>query len=153
MAGKFLFLVGGAVGYVLGARAGRDRYETMKAQADALWHDPRVQDSVERGTQMAKDRAPDLQAKVAGAASQAAHVVKDKAPDVSHKLSDAAQNVRGKSKPGSEQPDTQADDMTAESEQIIPESKLPPPPEAGFAEAPETGLTDPDTKPPYGSLS
>ena len=37
MKGKIGLLVGGAVGYVLGTRAGRERYEEIVAKASALW--------------------------------------------------------------------------------------------------------------------
>ena len=46
MRGRLMFLTGAAAGYVLGARAGRGRYEQIKTQADTLWHDPRVQERV-----------------------------------------------------------------------------------------------------------
>jgi len=37
MKGKILFLAGLGVGYVLGTRAGRERYETIKKSAAKLW--------------------------------------------------------------------------------------------------------------------
>jgi hypothetical protein len=60
MRGKVLLLVGLAVGYVLGTRAGRERYDQMKAQAQKLWQDPRVQKQVKQAEQFAKDKAPDV---------------------------------------------------------------------------------------------
>ena len=47
---KLTFLAGAAVGYVLGARAGRGRYEEIKNQAETLWQDPRVQEKVTAAT-------------------------------------------------------------------------------------------------------
>lgn len=62
MRNKMMFLTGVGVGYVLGARAGRGSYESIKAQADSLWNDPRVQERVgDAGT-----AAKDLAAKAAG---------------------------------------------------------------------------------------
>ena len=76
---KLTFLAGAAVGYVLGSRAGRGRYEEMKHHADALWHDPRVQEKVSAAGQTVKDKAPEVGAKLAGAAGQAASAAKDAA--------------------------------------------------------------------------
>ncbi|MGO4594611.1 hypothetical protein AB4Z18_12395 [Leifsonia sp. 2TAF2] len=46
MRGKLLFVAGAAVGYVLGARAGRERYEQLKATAAKAWQSPTVQKQV-----------------------------------------------------------------------------------------------------------
>ncbi|MGN6428814.1 hypothetical protein [uncultured Leifsonia sp.] len=46
MRGKLLFVAGAAVGYVLGARAGRKRYEQIKAAATKVWESPGVQKQV-----------------------------------------------------------------------------------------------------------
>ena len=46
MRGKLLFATGAAVGYVLGARAGRKRYEQLKAAAGKVWESPGVQKQV-----------------------------------------------------------------------------------------------------------
>jgi tripartite-type tricarboxylate transporter receptor subunit TctC len=60
MRGKVLLVVGLAVGYVLGTRAGREKYDQMVAQARKLWNDPRVQKQVKNAEQFAKDKAPDV---------------------------------------------------------------------------------------------
>ncbi len=60
MRGKILFVVGLAAGYVLGARAGRERYEDIKRAAGRLWNDPRVQHQVRNAGDFAKDKAPDV---------------------------------------------------------------------------------------------
>lgn len=46
MRGKLLFVAGAAVGYVLGTRAGRKRYDQMKATALKVWESPGVQKQV-----------------------------------------------------------------------------------------------------------
>jgi hypothetical protein len=74
MKGKITLLVGGAVGYVLGTRAGRERYEQIKSQATNLWHDPKVQQKKQEAQQFAKEKAP----VVKDAASSAASAAKDK---------------------------------------------------------------------------
>lgn len=60
MRGKLLLVVGLAVGYVLGAKAGREKYEEIKRAAGNLWHDPRVQRQVKQAEDFAKDKAPDV---------------------------------------------------------------------------------------------
>lgn len=60
MRGKVLLLVGLAVGYVLGSRAGRERYEEIKRAAGRLWNDPRVQHQVREVGDFAKDRVPEV---------------------------------------------------------------------------------------------
>lgn len=60
MRGKLVLLVGVGIGYVLGARAGRERYEDIKAWARKLWDDPRVQHQVHEAGEFAKDKAPDV---------------------------------------------------------------------------------------------
>ncbi|MCW4385847.1 YtxH domain-containing protein [Salinibacterium sp. SYSU T00001] len=60
MRGKILILTGLAVGYVLGARAGRERYEEIKESATKLWNDPRVKSKVDAVEDFAKDKGPDV---------------------------------------------------------------------------------------------
>ena len=49
MRGKLLFVTGAAVGYVLGTRAGRKRYDQMKSAALKVWESPGVQKQVNEG--------------------------------------------------------------------------------------------------------
>lgn len=76
MKGKLLLLAGAAVGYVLGTRAGRQRYEQIKGRADAMWHDPKIQQKVTDAQEAVKARAPELQEKLTDAASRAGDKVK-----------------------------------------------------------------------------
>lgn len=48
MKGKLLFVTGAAVGYVLGTRAGRKRYEQIKEAAAGIWNTPTVQQGVDQ---------------------------------------------------------------------------------------------------------
>ncbi len=59
--------LGLAAGYVLGSRAGRERYERLKSTATDVWKSPRVQDTVQATEQAAQDHL-----------RQAAEAVKDK---------------------------------------------------------------------------
>lgn len=72
---KLLLLVGAGVGYVLGARAGRERYDQIADQANKLWSDPRVQTKVEE----AKVRGPEMAQKVGEQAKAKVGEVKQKA--------------------------------------------------------------------------
>lgn len=75
---RLMLLAGIAIGYVLGARDGRGRYEQIKSQADSLWHDPRVQEKVSTASATVKEKAPEVQAKLAEAAGHAKDAAKDK---------------------------------------------------------------------------
>ncbi|BCY06291.1 hypothetical protein [Actinoplanes sp. L3-i22] len=45
MRGKLLFLGGLAAGFVLGSRAGREKYEEIRSQAEKFWQNPTVQEA------------------------------------------------------------------------------------------------------------
>ncbi len=68
---KLSVLVIGAAGYVLGSRAGRERYEQIKGQATKLWNKPVVQGAADNVEQAVKSTASDVGSKIAGAASDA----------------------------------------------------------------------------------
>ena len=54
---KLMFLGAGAVGYVLGAKAGRERYDQIATQAQKLRTNPTVQQKVDEAKHKAKDAA------------------------------------------------------------------------------------------------
>ena len=60
MKGKILFVAGLGLGYVLGTRAGREKYEQLKTAAMKFWNDPRVQRQVDAAESFVKDKAPDV---------------------------------------------------------------------------------------------
>jgi hypothetical protein len=74
MQGRIVFLAGAAIGYVLGARAGRRRYEQIKAAGERLWNDEKVQSRVDQVVEtvqgFVKDKAPDVQGAVVGGAKK-----------------------------------------------------------------------------------
>jgi hypothetical protein len=71
MTGKISFLVGLGAGYVLGARAGRQRYDQIASKAQDVWHNPRVQEKAGKAQKLVKDKASE-------AGSAAAHKVSEK---------------------------------------------------------------------------
>jgi hypothetical protein len=64
MKGKLALLGGMAVGYVLGTRDGRERFEQIKGKAQSLWNDPTVQQKVSDAQGFAAEKAPEVQDKV-----------------------------------------------------------------------------------------
>ena len=45
MRGKLMFLTGLAAGFVLGSRAGREKYEEIRTSAKKMWENPTVQEA------------------------------------------------------------------------------------------------------------
>ena len=78
---KLSLLVAGGVGYVLGARAGRERYEQIVRTATRVKDDPRVQDTAQRAAEVAKEQAPVVKDKVTAAAGAAASKVTGSSSD------------------------------------------------------------------------
>ena len=72
---KLTLLIAGGIGYVLGTRAGRERYEQIKKAATRVKDDPRVQEKATQAADLAKEKAPVVKDKVAAAASTAADKV------------------------------------------------------------------------------
>ena len=60
MKGKILFVVGLGIGYVLGTRAGRERYEQIRKVAENVWNTPAVQQGVGTVKDFAMTRVGDL---------------------------------------------------------------------------------------------
>lgn len=60
MKGKLALVLGAGVGYVLGTRDGRQRYEQIKTKAEELWSDPKVQDKVSQVSRSVSSGAKDL---------------------------------------------------------------------------------------------
>ncbi len=56
---KLTLAAAAAVGYVLGARAGRERYDQLSEKAESLWNNPTVQKGKRRAEEKAKDVTSD----------------------------------------------------------------------------------------------
>jgi hypothetical protein len=90
MRGRLVFVVGAAVGYVLGARAGRKRYEQIKSGADKLWNSPAVQKRVEQVQHFVDDNAPEVRSKVTDSAKKVVDQVSKRAQRGGKSGSDAS---------------------------------------------------------------
>ena len=75
---KLTVLVVGAAGYVLGARAGRERYEQIKRQATKAWNNPTVKSAVVDVQAQAKHAGAEVGSKVADVAGEAKTKVTEK---------------------------------------------------------------------------
>ena len=72
---KTSMLAAAAVGYVLGARAGRERYDQITEKAHGFWENPKVRQAAADAKDVAAEQAP---------------VVKDKITDTASKVADKA---------------------------------------------------------------
>lgn len=68
---RLLIVTAGAVGFLLGSRAGRGPYEQFMRAIGQLKDDPRVQEKAHQGAQLVREQAPVVADKVADAARTA----------------------------------------------------------------------------------
>ncbi|MDN5797637.1 MAG: YtxH domain-containing protein [Intrasporangium sp.] len=71
---KIMILAAGIAGYVLGAKAGHQRYEQIAGQAQRVWKDPRVQEKTSQVASAVKDKAPQVKDHLPGRHSAGAGV-------------------------------------------------------------------------------
>jgi hypothetical protein len=81
---KLMLLAAFALGYVVGARAGRQRYDQIMGAVDKVKNDPRVQEKTHQAVDVAKQQAPVVADKVTSAASAAAAKVKGSDSETPH---------------------------------------------------------------------
>ena len=75
MRGKLLFITGGMIGYVLGARAGRKRYDQIAAAATELWNAKPVQRRVTEVRDFALEAVGDVPSQLFEAGKKASKKV------------------------------------------------------------------------------
>lgn len=80
MKGKILFVAGLGLGYILGTRAGREKYDQLKTAALRVWNDPRVQKQVDAAQDFVKDKAPEVADFVSDTAKTVVEKVSGKTP-------------------------------------------------------------------------
>ncbi len=69
--GKLSFIAGLAAGYVLGAKAGRQRYEQIARTSGKVWNSDPVQTQVARGKEAARTKAAPVVADMVADAARA----------------------------------------------------------------------------------
>ena len=84
---KLLLVAAGAAGYVLGARAGRARYEQIRQHSAEVWNSGPVQRGVDDVTSAAKQGAGVAGSKIADAAKQAGSAVVERVGGDDHETS------------------------------------------------------------------
>ena len=89
----FALGLGVAIGYVLGTRAGRERYEQVKSAIAALWEDPRVAKARADVEAYAKQQAPIIRERAEAAAKDVAAKTSATAKTVASKVADTATDV------------------------------------------------------------
>jgi hypothetical protein len=109
---KLMALTTFTAGYVLGARAGRERYEQIRRIALRVKDNPRVQETAHSAADMAREQAPVVGQKMADAAG----TVAEKAKHAAH---------IGGNNGHSDAADGLNPDSTIFQEQPYPQGKLP----------------------------
>ncbi|GGD29259.1 hypothetical protein GCM10010915_06780 [Microbacterium faecale] len=101
MRGKLGLIVGLGIGYVLGTRAGRARYEQLKAQAEKVWELDAVQKQVGKAKDFAQQSAMTIPrvawdglTKVAKAAAETSGSAEDKAEAAAGEAKTAARKTK-----------------------------------------------------------
>ena len=77
---KLTLLTAAGVGYVLGTRAGRERYDQIVASVQRIAGNPKVQDAAHRAQDTVAQQAPVVADAMRDKASSAASTVADKMP-------------------------------------------------------------------------
>jgi hypothetical protein len=112
---KLMLLVAGGVGYVLGTRAGRERYEQIKKTAMRVKDDPRVQEKAHQAADVVKETA-----------QQKGPVVKDKVAAAASTVADkVTPSGNGDHSAGSDLEDQLHPDSTARQDNPYPQGDLP----------------------------
>ena len=105
MRGKVGLVIGLAAGYVLGSRAGRERYEQIKEQVEKIWNLEPVQEQVGKAKEFAKSAAMSLPSTVWDSAVKVTKSATSKGTTPGQKLDAAIKTGRD-----------QADDVSAAAE-------------------------------------
>lgn len=111
MRGKILLIVGVGVGYVLGARQGREGLERLKDRAGKLWGTSGVQKGFSKATDFARENVPVVGKTVADAAEN----LGDKATQASKSSSESDSDSNDSNDSSSSGTDSSSGDDSGES--------------------------------------
>lgn len=103
--------LGIAIGYVIGARAGRERYDQMKDKATELWESPRVTKARTSVEDYARAQGPILRDKAEAVAKATPGFVTTTAKEVTETAREVAESVKGTAKEFAETAKTSAKDI------------------------------------------
>ena len=107
---KLVAITSFAAGYILGAKAGRERYEQIRRIATRIKEDPRVQETAHSAADMARTQAPVVGHKLADAAGSVTEKAKHAAHIGSHNgHGDAADKLNPESTAFQDRPYPQGD--------------------------------------------
>ncbi|WP_341952271.1 protoporphyrinogen oxidase [Salinibacterium sp. TMP30] len=94
----FTLGLGIAIGYVIGARAGRERYDQMKGKATELWESPRVTKARISVEDYARTQGPILLDRAEAVAKATPGFVTSTAKDVAETAREVAESARSSAK-------------------------------------------------------
>jgi hypothetical protein len=77
---KWILLLGVAVGFVLGSRAGRGPYKQIEGRVREVWARPEVQKTIKTVTRRTREQAADMASAVQDRVSEVADNVGQKLP-------------------------------------------------------------------------
>lgn len=123
MRGKLLFITGGLVGYVLGARAGRKRYDQIAAAANDLWNAKPVQRRVTEVRDAALELVGDVPATLFKAGKKAVSQAAAKKKQATSKADAPAASTPAASTPAASTPAAQASATTSHTAAAKPKAK------------------------------
>jgi len=107
----FILGIGIAIGYVVGARDGRERYDQMKEKATEVWEGPRVTKARTSVENYARTQGPILRDKAEAVAQAAPGFITDTAKDVAKTAREVAETATGAAKEFTETAKTSAKEL------------------------------------------
>ena len=88
-----IIAVGLGIGYILGARAGRERYDQIVDTVSGVWEDPRVVKARREAARYAREQAPVIRDKATAAAKAAPGAVASSARTIANRTTTTARKV------------------------------------------------------------